>query len=153
MKPMSRPMTRADWAWLTTCVAFGLFIATLAILSEIGDARQYYGTKYTVLTANGQPVMAKVESTVMPNYTTCITVLTNEDAQKIVQAAHEADPNVETLISANHPRMSGLDYYIILVGSIMGVMLMSYLFRIVKQVFERLLRGAHRTPQPEPTHD
>jgi hypothetical protein len=142
MKRVSRPMSHADWAWLATCVAFGLFIATMAILSELGDARSFYGTKYTLTPVNGQLVRMKVEPMLVPTYTTRITLLTNGKAQEIVQAAHDADPEIETTISANHPRMSPLDYYLILVGSIMGVMLLSYLFRIAENVFRRLLRGS-----------
>jgi hypothetical protein len=139
MKRMSRPMVHADWAWVTTCVAFGLFFATLTLLSEIGDARPLYGIKQTIAVANGQPVAAKVEPVVVPTYSTRITIFTNGNTQQIIQAAHDADPNIETSISSNHPRMRVWEYLLILFGSTMIFMLLSYTFRIMEKIFARLL--------------
>jgi hypothetical protein len=140
MKRMSRPMVHADWAWFVTCVAFGLFFATLALLSEIGDARPLYGFKQIIAVANGQPVAAQVEPVVVPTYSTRITILSNGNAQQIIQAAHDADPNIETSISSNHPRMRVSEYFLILFGSTIVFMLLSYLFRIMEKIFARVLR-------------
>jgi hypothetical protein len=111
----------------------------LALLSEIGDARPLYGIKQTIAVANGQPVAAKVEPVVVPTYSTRITIFTNGHAQQIIQAAHNADPDIETSIASNHPRMRVSEYFLILFGSTITFMLLSYLFRIMEKIFARLL--------------
>jgi hypothetical protein len=139
MKRLTRPMNRADWAWFSTCVAFGLFVATLATLSEIGDSRPSYGTKYTFATVDGKPVAETVEPLVIPSYATRITILTNGNARDLIQAAHNTDPNIETSITSNHPRMRVSEYFFILFVSTIAFMLFSYLFRISEKIIGRIL--------------
>jgi hypothetical protein len=140
---MTRPMTRVDWAWFITCVAFGLFFATLALLSEIGDNRPYYGMRQIIAVANGQPVASKLEPVVVPSYDTRVTILTNEKVPEIIQAAQGADPNIETSVAANRPRMHLSEYFFIFFASTVGFMMFSYLFRIIEKIFIRLLH--HQT--------
>ena len=125
-------MTRADWAWLMAAVLFGLFFSCLALLSEgsAGGSREVI--KYNSATG-------KWDQSIQPAYKVLITVETNGNPQKIIQSAHEADPDCLTLLSAVNPKPTGLDYFQIIFGGVFGMIIISFLFRIVVKICERIL--------------
>jgi hypothetical protein len=134
-------MTRADWAWVVTCILAATIVAGIVMLSDANQTRPRYGTKYTFITSDdGKTVSTKEEQVVQPVYSTRITIETNGDAQKIVQAAHAAAPDSFIVPSANLPQQTGFDYFLLWLETILVVMLISYVFRIVERVCRRMLR-------------
>jgi hypothetical protein len=125
-------MNRADWAWLMAAVLFGLFFASLAILPEISNGAPRQVTKFNYTTGSW-------EESVKPAYTRRLTIETNGDIQKMMQAAYEIDPDSFILPSADHPKLRGYDYFQIFFGGVFGMVMVSYLFRIVVKICQRIL--------------
>jgi hypothetical protein len=135
-----RPMNRADWAWLMAGGICGLFCAALAILPEIGADQPRYGTKWTFVTSgDGKTTSTKEEQVIEPAYTHLITIETSGDVQKIVQAAHDIDPDSFILRSLDHPKLTGSDCLEIVFEGIFACVMVSYLFRIVVKICQRIL--------------
>lgn len=136
---MSRPTTRADVAWVLTCFFCGCLLAFLAALSQLAESRPHYGIKYTFVTANGQTVAEKQEPMLEHPYSKRIEIETNGDVQKIMVAAHAVDPTSFIQPMANHPKLKAWDYVALFFGSVLGLMMLSYFFRIIERIFRRFL--------------
>jgi len=135
-----RPMNRADWAWLMAATACGFFVAALAIVPEIGADQARIGTKWTFVTSDdGKTTSTKEEQVIEPAYTHLITIETNGDAQKIVQAAHDIAPDSFILRSLDHPKLTVKDALGIVSESIFACVMISLLFRIVLKICRRIL--------------
>ena len=133
-------MNRADWAWLMATVLFGFFFAGFAILPEIGADQPRYGTKWTFVTSDdGKTTSSKEEQVIEPAYVHRITIETNGDVQKIVQTAHNIDPDSFILHSLDNPKATGSDCLEIVFESIFACVMVSYLFRIVVKICQRIL--------------
>jgi hypothetical protein len=131
-KRVSRPMTRDDWAWLMAAVLFGLFFSCLALLAEGSAGGPREVIKYNSATG-------KWDQSIQPAYKVLITVETNGNVQKIIQAAHDADPDCSTLLSSDNPKLTASECFQILFGGVFGMRMISFLFRIVVKICERIL--------------
>jgi hypothetical protein len=139
MKRMSRPTTRADVAWILTCFFCGCLVAFLAALSQFAESRPHYGVKYTFVTSNGQTIATKQEPVLEQLYSKRVEIETNGDVQKIMIAAHEADPTSFIQPFPNHPKLKAWDYVALFFGGVLAMMMLSYFFRIIEKIFRRLL--------------
>jgi len=125
-------MNRADWAWFMAAVLFGLFFAILALLSELSNGVPRQVTNFNFETG-------KWEESVKPAYTRGVRIETNGDVQKMMQSAHDIDPDSFILPYAVNPKLKADDYFQIFVGGVLGMVMISYLFRIVVKICGRML--------------
>jgi hypothetical protein len=127
-----RPMNRTDGAWLMAAVIVGIFLSGFAILPEISQGGTRQVTKFNDKTGNW-------DESVEPAYTKRVTVETNGNVQKIVQAVHDVDPNCSTLVSGDHPTLTGPEFLQILLGGVFAMVMFSLLFRIVVKICHKIL--------------
>ena len=127
-----RSMNRADWAWLMAAVVVGLFLGGFALLVDMsgGGPRQVTTFNYDT---------GKWEERTAPAYTKRLTIETNGDIQKMMQAVHEIDPDSFTLPSRAHSGLSPDEYAPELLGAVLGTVMFSFLFRIVIKICGRIL--------------
>jgi hypothetical protein len=127
-------MNRADWAWLMAAIIFGFFFSGLGIFSEVSDGGPRHVPSFNFSTG-------KWNESVKPPYTRRLTIETNGDVQKMIYAVYDIDPECFSLPSADHPKLASSDYFPIILGSVFGMIMISFLFRIVVKMCLRILDG------------
>lgn len=132
MKRLTTPMTRKDGATLLACVICGLFIEGGVLLVAWSDSQPHRATNFNYTTG-------AFEDRVVPAYRSQVTVQTNGDVQKIMQAVRLADPDSQVLPSAINRGLDHFDYGANFVGGFIGVFMFVILFRIVEKICGRVL--------------
>src|SRR5258708_1990822 len=146
MKRLSRPMNRADWAWLMACLVCGFLVSVfLAVPEVVCERGPHYGTEYSSLAVNGKIVSesTKLYQYEAPDYTRKITINTSGETKDIFEAVNrlgrqDIDIRLEH-IPVQHLLTWGDFFGAFLAISVLLAMATA-VFRIVEKTCRRLLR-------------
>jgi hypothetical protein len=140
-KRVSKPMTLREWSWVLTSVLFATLIVGFAAFVDWDETQAHYADQYSFTTVDGKTVSSSHERIATEPYRKLLTIETNGDMQKIIQAVHDVAPDSFIVTSSNLPDNSWGNYLADWFGCILTILTVSYLFRVVEKIFLRILGG------------